>query len=108
MQIFTGVTAMVICLFFLAMYAFELGDNPTIMLIELIVNCLWWVFWLATAACLASLVSSWSSDRINASCAFAWFTWAFWTGSTVISFRDVSARRGGNMPAAPQPNVAMV
>jgi len=111
MQIFTGVTGMIICLFFLSVYLFDMGNNPTMLLIELVVNSIWWVFWLATAASLANLVdvnAYGGSDRLKTSCAFAWLTWGLWSASTFLSLGDVRNRRGGTMPAAPQANVGMV
>jgi len=113
-QIFTGVTSMVICLVFLVLYFANLGDSPTIVLIELVINVIWWVFWLAAAAVMSSLVNDgqrptwWSDGRINASCAFSWLTWFAWTASTVMSFlatKNRSGPSGGSTPSGPQTNM---
>lgn len=119
--IFTGVTAMILCLAFIIAYLLGAGENATVVLIEFGCNLIWWVFWLATAACMASVVSSvngvydpygyWNKNNIRASCAFAWITWALWTLSTLLSFKDVKNRNsggGGSMPTAATSNVAMV
>ncbi|KAI8107757.1 hypothetical protein M9435_002785 [Picochlorum sp. BPE23] len=108
-MIFTGVTSMVICLVFLVLYFANLGDSPTIVLIELVINVIWWVFWLAAAAVMSSLVNeSWSNSRIEASCAFSWLTWFAWTVSTVMSFlatKNRSGPSGGSTPSGPQTNM---
>lgn len=109
-QIFTGVTSMVICLVFLVLYFANLGDSPTIVLIELVINVIWWIFWLAAAAVMSSLVNTWyySNGRIGASCAFSWLTWFAWTVSTVMSFlatKNRSGPSGGSTPSGPQTNM---
>jgi hypothetical protein len=89
-----------------------MDESPTIDLFEIIVNVLWWIFWLATAACLSSMVNyDYAGDKVKASCAFAWLTFFLWTGSTVLSIMNTLKGRksGGAAPAAPAaPAVAMV
>ncbi|KAG7672081.1 hypothetical protein Ndes2526B_g06953 [Nannochloris sp. 'desiccata'] len=120
--LFTGITTMILCLVFLGLYVARMDDSPTVSLFELIINVLFWVFWLSTAAAVSSIVSdingasffgNWKgdADKFRASCAFAWLTFFLWTASTALSVMDtLKGRRGGGAaPAAPAaPAVAMV
>lgn len=98
--IFTGVTTMLICMAFIALYLLDQHSNPTVALVELAVNVVWWIFWLAAAACLADVVANLdgvygiyggfpSFDEVRASCAFAWITWVVWSLSTFISIKEL-------------------
>jgi Flp pilus assembly protein protease CpaA len=102
LQLFTGITAMIICLIFMAFYFFGWSDNATVTLSELIINALWLIFWLAAAAALSSITGR--SDAVKASCAFAWLTFILWTGSTVLSFKEVRGRSPTTIP----PSVNMI
>lgn len=125
--LFTGITTMLLCLVFIGIYVAGMDESPTIDLFELIINVLWWIFWLAAAACLSSLVSDYnginwgavpefiprdvggvSGNDLRASCAFGWLTFFLWTASTVLSIMNTLKGRksGGAPPAAPA--VAMV
>lgn len=116
--LFTGITAMLMCLAFLVFYLLGAADNPTLVLVELVMNAIWWVFWLAAAACLADIINNgWfgyvnDGSKVQASCAFAWLTWVLWTISTGFSIKELmgrnSARSSGNVPMGTQPAVAMV
>jgi len=109
---------MIICLVFMAFYLFGLGDNATVTLGELIINVIWWIFWLSTAAVLSNIVQNinngnifyYNAGKFRASCAFAWFTWALWTLSVLLSVKEVKERNngGGTMPTSSTGNVALV
>jgi hypothetical protein len=104
--VFTGVTAFLICLAFMVLYLMDLRENSIVTLVELVINVIWWIFWLAAAACLASLVddnagtSSDGRNKIKASCAFAWITLAVWSLSCLLNVREVMAGRGITQPGA--------
>lgn len=116
--LFTGITTMIFCLAFSVLYIVGIGDSPAIALIELIFNVVWWIFWIATAACLSDIVSSLNSygvggdaDRFRASCAFAWLTFFLWTLSTALSIMTLLKGRrsaGPSVPPVAEANVAMV
>lgn len=97
---FTGITAFLITLGFMILYLMDMQDNSVVTLTELVINVIWWIFWLAAAACLSDLVansigtSSKGQDEIAGSCACAWIAWASWTVSTYMSVREVMAGRG--------------
>jgi hypothetical protein len=111
---------MLLCLIFVGLYIANMDDSPTVALVELIINVLWWLFWLSTAAVLSDLVSDingfnffggyLNKDQVRASCAFAWLTFFLWTASTALSVMDIlKGRRGSAAPAEPAaPAVAMV
>jgi hypothetical protein len=108
LQIFTGVTSMVICLVFLVLYMIKADENPTVRLIELVINVLWWIFWFAAAITISTMPVG-SNSRLGASCAFAWLTWIAWSVSTILSFMSARGGKagpsGGNTPSAPQTNM---
>ena len=124
---------MLLCMAFIPMYALGLGEKPTVALIELIINVVWWIFWLSAAACISDLVRvgndyGWGSgyfynssdigDRFRTSCAFAWLTFFLWTVSTALSVMSLLEGRKGPAsptgaatempPPPPTGNVAMV
>lgn len=119
--LFTGITTMLLCGAFIACDLLGAQDNPTLALAELVVNGLWWLFWIASAASLADIVShingagwvSTDASKIQASCAFAWLTWALWSLSTALSVKALISRRSStpaaaNMPTGTQSSVSMV
>jgi hypothetical protein len=109
---------MLLCITFLVLYLLGAGDNATLALVELIVNVLWWIFWLAAAACLADLINNswfdyfWDGGKVKASCAFAWLTFALWSVSMGFSIKELmgrnSSRAPSSTPMGTQPAVAMV
>ena len=111
---------MVLCLIFIIIYLMDMADKPSVVLVELIINVLWWIFWLATAACLTDIVNQingggwigYDASRFKTSTAFAWITFALWTVSSIISIRDLmQERKASSIPTIPnssQPDVAMV
>ena len=114
-MLFTGITSMIICLVFIVLYIIKADENPTVRLIELIINILWWIFWFAAAITISTalndyIVSSnfYNKSDFQASTAFAWMTWILWSVSTVMSFmgtRSKAGPSGGATPSAPQTNV---
>ena len=81
--LFTGISSMIITLALILVYMLDWEDNSLMRTTELIINLLWWVFWLA-----AAIVTSTINDdgRRQASCAFSWMTWVVWSVSCVQSF----------------------
>ena len=132
--LFTGITAMLFTLTFIVFYLLGAGDNvvvnATLALVELIVNVVWWILWLAAAACLAHLINGSfidyvEGDKVKAACAFAWLTWALWSVSTFFSVKEIMGRNSAQpsstgvggysllpmgmlFPMGTQPAVAMV
>ena len=104
-QLFTGITTLILCLIFMAFYYFGLSESATVTLVELIINVIWGIFWLSTAAVLSSITSGSPSD-VKASTAFAWLTFFLWILSTFLTFRDVKERRSPS--TVPPPAVGMV
>ncbi len=111
-MLFTGITSMIICLVFIVLYIIKADENPTVRLIELVINILWWIFWFAAAITISTALSdygsTWDYSAFQASCAFAWLTWILWTVSTVMSFlgtRSKAGPSGGATPSAPQTNM---
>eukprot|EP00887_Chlorella_sp_A99_P000873 scaffold5.g873.t1 len=101
-MIFTGVTAMVICLFYMAIYF--TGVTAVRGGVEFIIDVIWSIFWLSAAAALAAKINSYSGTYFaadgnqyalsvpsdwKASDAFAWMSWILWMVSAVLSFRDM-------------------
>jgi Membrane-associating domain len=111
---------MILCLVFLGLYVARMDESPTVSLFELIINVLFWVFWLSTAAVLSSMVSDingagyfggWTgdADKFRASCAFGWMTFFLWTASTALGIMETLKGRKGPPPSVPAaPAVAMV
>ena len=111
-MLFTGITSMIICLVFGVLYIIKADENPTVRLIELVVNILWWIFWFACAITMSTTLSDlggyWDKGDFQASVAFCWITWVLWSVSTVLSFfgtRSKAGPSGGATPSAPQTNV---
>jgi hypothetical protein len=91
--LFTGISSMVTTLAFILIYLFDWEDNALMRITELIVNLLWWVFWL-TAAIVTSTIND--TSRLQASCAFSWMTWVIWNASCVQSFVAHRASKGAS------------
>ena len=94
------------------------GDSPTVTLVELVIDILWWIFWLSCAAVLSNIVATYNSSvvwfdyaRFQASCAFAWMTFFLWTATTAMTMMSLMKGRrssGPPVPEVPQGGVAMV
>jgi len=111
-MLFTGITSMIICIVFIVLYIIKADENPTVRLIELVINILWWIFWFAAAITISTALndiqSAFNYSAYQASCAFAWLTWLLWSVSTVLSFlgtRSKAGPSGGATPSAPQTNM---
>lgn len=109
-MIFTGVMAFIIALFYSAVSCAE-GLQPTFSgnFIEIAVNTIWVIFWLAAAASFASYAPC-SPKQIKvyelsycdvflASEAFAWLSWFLWIASLILAV--VEMRRGGGAKRYP-------
>ena len=97
---------MIICLVFGVLYIIKMDEKPTMRLVELVVNILWEIFWLAAAIAISTEAGI-NSD-FAASTAFAWITLVLWTVSTVLSFFDTRSKSGpsdGATPSGPQTNI---
>ena len=92
-----------ICTFIMPMYVTGLALSRGFLGVELGLNSVWLVFWLAAASSLADLVRDLNDisggpglddyldeprRRVGAACAFAWFTFFLWGASTLISFKQ--------------------
>ena len=111
-MLFTGITSMIICIVFIVLYIIKADENPTVRLIELVINILWWIFWFAAAITISTALndiqSAFNYSAYQASCAFAWLTWLLWSVSTVLSFLGTHSKAGpsgGATPSAPQTNM---
>ncbi|KAF8065806.1 Fbxo31 [Scenedesmus sp. PABB004] len=101
-MVFTGVMAFLIAIFYAVVCCVEGLKRTFSGVVEVFVNALWVVFWLAAAGAFAA----WAEckprsidvrtftrcDVFLASEAFAWLSWFLWIGSFVISIIDM--RRG--------------
>ena len=109
-MVFTGVTACLIAIFSLVVSCVEGLQRTFSGLVEVVINALWALFWMAAAAAFASY---WSCkprgadfrvftqcDQFLASQAFAWLSWFLWLGSLVISVVDM--RRGEGITGGPK------
>lgn len=109
-MVFTGVVAFLIAIFYSAVSCAE-GLQPTFSgtIIEVGVNAIWVVFWLAAAAAFASFAPCSPRqvkateltfcDVFLASEAFAWLSWLLWIISLVISV--IEMRRGSGVRRYP-------
>lgn len=109
-MVFVGVTAFILGIFYAAVSCAE-GLQPTFSgnIIEIAVNTLWVIFWLAAAASFASYapcspkqikVLEFSfCDVFLASEAFAWLSWFLWIASLILAV--VEMRRGGGAKRYP-------
>eukprot|EP00878_Enallax_costatus_P000829 GHUV01000955.1.p1 GENE.GHUV01000955.1~~GHUV01000955.1.p1 ORF type:complete len:157 (+),score=29.31 GHUV01000955.1:229-699(+) len=109
-MVFTGVVAFIIAIFYSAVSCAE-GLQPTFSgtLIEVAVNAIWVIFWLAAAASFASYApcspKQVRTDKLSfcdvflASEAFAWLSWFFWIASLIVSI--IEMRRGSGAKRYP-------
>jgi uncharacterized membrane protein YgcG len=99
-----GVTGFLIAIWYTLVSCVEGLQRTFWGLIEVIINGIWVVFWLAAAASLAafapckpsqaSLGTFSDCDKFLASQAFAWMSWLLWCASLVISFLDMRQGKG--------------
>jgi hypothetical protein len=109
-MVFTGVMAFIIAIFYSAVSCTE-GLQPTFSgtLIEVIVNAIWVVFWVAAAGSFASYAPCSPRqvkateitfcDVFLASEAFAWLSWLLWIASLAVAV--VEMRRGSGAKRYP-------
>lgn len=102
-MVFTGVMAFIIAIFYSAVSCTE-GLQPTFSgtLIEVVVNAIWVIFWVAAAGSFASYAPCSPRqvkttelsfcDVFLASEAFAWLSWFLWIASLAVAV--VEMRRG--------------
>ncbi|PRW60251.1 non-classical export Nce102 [Chlorella sorokiniana] len=111
--IWCGVTTMVFALLFMLCY---LGDVPQARgTIPLVIDAIWWVFWLSCAGALSADLNNYgraldgsSKSRMQAAVAFSWLTWFLYWADLYFDYED--ARGGGRTITLPatvtQPNSA--
>ena len=78
------------------------GEDKVIVLIELIIFVLLWIFWFSSSITTSTIVGSWSST-LQACCAFCWLSWLLCSAS--VAFVVMAALKGGafkSKKAAPQ------
>ena len=102
---------MLLCGFFIALNFASHMRTRIIMIIELVLVSVYWVFWLAAAACMADVTRvvndvwfGWRGttvDTIRAACAFAWLTFFLWCGSLALSIMNIVMK--GAVFKAPTP-----
>eukprot|EP00878_Enallax_costatus_P022824 GHUV01024248.1.p1 GENE.GHUV01024248.1~~GHUV01024248.1.p1 ORF type:complete len:177 (+),score=47.95 GHUV01024248.1:32-532(+) len=100
-MVFTGVTAFLLAIFYAIVCCVEGLKRTFSGLVEVLVNGLWVVFWLAAAASFAAYQPckvkdfDWRYNRCDvfiAAQAFAWLSWLMWIASLAISI--IEMRRG--------------
>jgi hypothetical protein len=107
-MVFTGVMGFLIAIFYAIVCCVEGLKRTFSGLLEVIVNTLWVIFWLAAAASFAAYQpcklkdADWvkvsKCDVFLASQAFAWLSWFLWMGSlwiSVIEMRNGEGLTGG-------------
>ena len=94
-MIFTGVTAFLLALFYSVVSCVEGLQRTFWGIIEVVINALWVIFWMAGAGsfaaysgCKPDIQAMNECDKLYASQAFAWLSWLLWIGSLVISVVD--------------------
>lgn len=109
-QVFTGVTAWLLAAYY--MFVSASGMHATIMLgvVELAINAVYCIFWLAAAAA-CSTNASWVGSTAQASIAFGYLSWVAWMPSIYLAFQDMRKGEGIRISkaaatAAPSPAVA--
>jgi hypothetical protein len=103
-MVFTGVMGFLISLFYSIVSCVEGLKRTFSGLIEVILNVLWVIFWLAAAASFAAyqpckvkdatFVAITKCDVFIASQAFAWLSWFLWIGSLWISIMEMRSGEG--------------
>ena len=94
------------------MFVSASGMHATIMLgvVELAINAVYCIFWLAAAAA-CSTNASWVGSTAQASIAFGYLSWVAWMPSIYLAFQDMRKGEGIRISkaaatAAPSPAVA--
>lgn len=103
-MVFTGVMGFLISIFYAIVCCVEGLKRTFSGLIEVMVNALWVIFWLAAAASFAAyqpckikdaeFLKFSKCDVFLASQAFAWLSWFLWIGSLWISIIDMRNGEG--------------
>lgn len=78
------------------------AEDKVIVLIELIIFVLLWIFWFTSSITTSTIVGSWNST-LQACCAFCWLSWLLCSAS--VAFAVIAALKGGafkSKKAAPQ------
>jgi hypothetical protein len=101
-MVFTGVMAFLLAIFYAIVSCVEGLKRTFSGVLEVMVNGLWCIFWLAAAASFAAypkckvgdadLKKFTRCDVFLASQAFAWLSWFLWLGSLLIAV--IEMRRG--------------
>jgi hypothetical protein len=112
LQLFVGLTSMLLCFAILALYLLGKNGNKLILVIEFVATAVYWIFWLAAAAATTDdirvldrfNVSGTTADTARANCAFCWLTFFLWCGSLFyciwedIKERKIFSSSGGAAP----------
>lgn len=121
-MVFTGVLAFLISLVYSISFCVPRMQSALWGLVEVVINALWVVFWLAAAAAFAAEPackpsSVYTGNQICnaflASQAFAWLSWFLWIASLIFSILDWRSGEGVGggkrypMGSAPQSSVQM-
>lgn len=119
-MVFTGVTAFLIAALYSFSFCVAKLQSTLWGIVEVVINAIWVVFWLAAAAsfaaepaCKPSSIYSGNSicNAFLASQAFAWLSWFLWIASLVFSILDWRSGDVGSkrypMGSAPQSSVQM-
>lgn len=103
-MVFTGVMGFLIAIFYAIVCCVEGLKRTFSGLLEVMVNALWVIFWLAAAASFAAYqpckikdadyAKITKCDVFLASQAFAWLSWFLWIGSLMISVIDMRNGEG--------------
>jgi magnesium-transporting ATPase (P-type) len=103
-MVFTGVMAFLLALFYSIVSCVEGLQRTFSGVLEVFVNVLWVIFWLAAAGSFAaysgckprqiSTTHFTKCDVFLASQAFAWLSWFLWIGSLIISIVEMRNGEG--------------
>lgn len=103
-MVFTGVMGFLIAIFYSIVCCVEGLKRTFSGLLEVLVNALWVIFWLAAAASFAAYQpckikdadyrTVTKCDVFLASQAFAWLSWFLWMGSFMISVIEMRSGEG--------------
>lgn len=103
-MVFTGVMGFLIAIFYSIVCCVEGLKRTFSGVLEVMINALWVIFWLAAAASFAAYQpckikdadyrTVTKCDVFLASQAFAWLSWFLWIGSFIISVMEMRSGEG--------------
>jgi hypothetical protein len=120
-MVFVGTTAWLVSMFYAVVSCSEGLQRTFWGIVEVGLNAVYVVFWMAAAAayaafakCKPSAIDIYAEKPFNecnaflASQAFAWMSWLLWIPSLAISVVDMRRGEGLNAPGKPYPTAAPV